>query len=122
MTRQADKPDFAPLINQLIEKSRAGKLKWQPTANRKDFVVSVGGNTSFRLSEYEAEDEDQWGQPSIIEFAKLTLLDEEGQPLWDVYQRDVPGGLLRDLYNLARRIANNVDERVAGALSALEKL
>jgi hypothetical protein len=122
MREQANKPDVAPLVNQLIDKSKAGKLKWQPTANRTAFVVSVGKDISFRIWENDVTEENQWGQPYTASFVRLALLDEKGNQLWDVGERDVPSGLLQGLYDLARRIGNNVDERVAVALTALEKL
>jgi hypothetical protein len=122
MKAQADKLNLAPLVNQLLEKSTPEKLKWQPTVSRKAFVVSVGKDVSFRVSEQDATEEDQWGQPYTSQIFKLALLDEKGQPVWDVYDRDLPAGLLERLYETARRIGNNVDERVAVALSALEKL
>jgi hypothetical protein len=129
MKEQAAKPDVAPLVNQLIDKSKAGKLKWQPTANRKAFVVSLGGNISFRISTFEvtrpalgALGTALGGGHLSAEVTKLEMLDENGQPLWDIYSGDLPGRLLTELYDMARWKANNVDERVAVALSALEKL
>lgn len=70
----------------------------------------------------EGRQEDEYGQPFTVQFASPALLDEKGQQLWDVYEGDLPSGSLRRLYDSARRIGNNVDERVAGALTALEKL
>jgi hypothetical protein len=122
MKEQTRDLDFAPLVEQLIEKSKAGKLKWAPTANRNAFVVSVGGDISFRIWVHDETDEGPRGEPISVQVPKLALLDEKGQQLWDLDEHDVPSGELKRLYDMARRIGNRLDERVAGVLSALEKL
>ncbi|MBM3943753.1 MAG: hypothetical protein FJ316_12760 [SAR202 cluster bacterium] len=124
MTKHASSLDFAPLVKQLIEKSEEGKLKWQPTANRKAFIVSVSASVSFMVSVQDPVATTVGGGLSPVngEAVTLTLFDANGQPVWDIHQRNVQRVSLRDLYDSARRIGNNVDERLVGALSALERL
>jgi hypothetical protein len=45
----SDKLDPKPLIQQLIEKTAAGKLNWEPTADRRTFIASLAGKMSFRI-------------------------------------------------------------------------
>src|SRR5437762_2268001 len=114
--------DPAPLIQRLIEKSQAGKLRWEATADRRAFVVSVGGNLTFKTFLETEEDVGPAGQPEMVEIPVLSMIDEKGKTLWELYPRDVPDGYKRmwELYKTARRIGNKLDERVAAALQALE--
>lgn len=122
MTDQQRKVDFAPLVHELIGKTMAGKLTWEPTADRQSFVVSVAGKTLFRLRLVSVTDWGEFGQPETTEVPRLDMLDEKGRVIWDIHQNDVPPGELQALYDMARRIGNRVDERLAGALEALGSL
>lgn len=122
MNEDINKIDSAPLVKRLIEKSKTGKLDWQPTADRQQFVISVGGDTSFRIRQITITDVDEWGQPEHVDVPILDMLDQKGHLLWQVQSRDIPGGGLRELFEIARRIGNSVDERLVGAIEALDKL
>lgn len=122
MTEEKKKLDAAPLVQRLIEKSNAGKLDWEPTANRKQFVTSVGGDTSFNIRMVTVTDIDYYGQPETIEVPRLDMLDQDGSLLWQVQGRDVPEGQLKELFEIARRIGNRLDSRVDGAINALDEL
>lgn len=122
MTEDKKKLDAAPLVKRLIEKSKAGKLDWEPTADRQQFVTSVGGDISFKVRMVTATDIDYYGQPETVEVPRLDMLDQAGHLLWQVQGRDVPAGELRELFEIARRIGNRLDTRVAGAIDALDKL
>ena len=122
MTEEKKKLDAAPLVKRLIEKSNAGKLDWEPTADRQQFVTSVGGDTSFRIRMVTVTDIDDYGQPESVEVPRLDMLDQKGHLLWQLQGRDVPAGVLRELFEIARRIGNRLDTRVAGAIDALDKL
>jgi len=50
------------------------------------------------------------------------MLDDEGRLLWDVRQSQIRGTALHRLFDAARRIGNRLDERLATALQALERL
>ena len=122
MTEDKKKLDAAPLVKRLIEKSKAGKLDWEPTADRQQFVTSVGGDTSFKIRMVTVTDIDYCGQPETVEVPRLDMLDQNGHLLWQVQGRDVPAGKLRELFEIARRIGNRLDTCVAGAIDALDKL
>ncbi|SRR5713101_783765 len=112
--------DPVPLVERLLDKSRSGRLKWEPTADAKAFVASIGGEQTFRIRLVEAEEIDEYGRPVTIEVPRLDMLDNKGRLLWDI--RMTKGGALSRLYEVARRIGNRLDERLATALQALERL
>ena len=119
---EENKIDAVPLVKRLIEKSKTGKLNWEPTADRQQFVTSVGGETSFKIRQVTVTDIDEWGHPESVDVPILDMLDQKGHLLWQVQARDVPIGELRQLFEIARRIGNRIDDRVAGAISALDNL
>jgi hypothetical protein len=117
--------DPTPLVERLVEKTKAHKLNWEPTADRKAFVVSVGGDTTFRITLTTGTDVDMFGQPESIDVPKLVMLDARGSALWEVYPHNLPPGsrgVLQELFDRARRIGNKLDERIGNALRSLETL
>lgn len=116
------KLDPAPLVKRLTEKSTGGKVNWEPTADRQAFIASVGGDTSFKIRLVTTTDIDQYGQPETVQVPRLDMLDQKGHLLWDVEQKDVPAGELWRLFEVVRRIGNRLDDRLAGAIDALDKL
>ena len=113
--------DASPLVTTLIEKSMAGKLKWEPTAREGEFIASVGGDTTLKISLTSGEGLDVYGQPETYQVPVLWLVDAKGRSLWEIEQSQVKGGLW-NLYKLAQRIANKLDEKVAALVEVLQKL
>ncbi|HMD99788.1 MAG TPA: hypothetical protein VKM93_20970 [Terriglobia bacterium] len=113
--------DANPLTTALVEKTKAGRIGWQATANENTFIASVGGDTTLRLTLESVVDFDPYGQPESYDVPVLCLLDSKGKTLWEVHSREVKGGLW-PLYKLAQRIANKVDEKVEALMEALQKL
>ena len=114
-------PDPNPLAAELIEKTKAGKLKWEPTVDRRAFIVSLGGDTTLKLHLDTEEQVDPYGQLETVTVACLSLLDAKGNILWDIRNHKVKGGLM-PLYKLAQRVANKVDERLANIMDSLRNL
>jgi hypothetical protein len=100
--------DPVPLVERLLDKSRSGRLEWEPTADAKVFVASIGGEATFRIRLVEVEDIDDHGRTITIEDPRLDMLDEKGCLLWDI--RNVEGGALSRLYEVARRIGNRLEQ------------
>src|SRR3989304_8402577 len=96
--------DPTPLVNAILEKTKAGKLKWQETANEYVFIASVGGNTTLKVR-YNPEG------PDI-----LSLLNENGKLIWEITDPMLP---IDELFTSARRIALRVDERVEALMETL---
>ena len=97
------------LVTVVLEKTMAGKLNWEETADQTAFIASVGGNTTLKI-----EQGHNWDDPDT-----LSLIDEKGKVLWEV---DDPQPMIEKLYKLARRIALKVDEKVEAILESLQKL
>ena len=112
MSSYATKLDPVPLLNTLINKTQAGKLKLDETAVEDIFLVSVGGNTTLKVREKVNPDGDYY-------YHTLSLLDENGKLIWEIEE---PSVLIEQLFVLARRVARKVDERVEALMGTLQKL
>jgi hypothetical protein len=109
------------LINKLLEKSKQGKIDWQATSEEQTFIASVGNN-SFKISLFQPTD--RWGQSEGDLSPVLMMLDQTGKSVWRVEGRglDVVNDPLTELYKIAQRIGDRVDERLASALESLDAL
>jgi hypothetical protein len=122
MTGPSKELDALPVIQRLIEKSREGKVKWEPTADKRAFVASIGGATTFRIRKIDLPGDDQYGQPITYEAPELSMLDDKGRLLWEIDDSDIKGRELWQLFEVARRIGNRLDERFASTLAVLDEL
>lgn len=113
--------DPTPLVATLVEKTKAGRLKWEPTATENVFIASVGGGTTLRIYLANEQVPDEYGGLDTVEAPELRLLDEKGKMLWEILPRQVKGGLW-PLFRLAQRIANKLDERMASLMETLQNL
>jgi hypothetical protein len=111
-----------PLVSALIEKTKEGKLKWQPTSLEDTFIVSIGGGSTLRISLVQEWTTDDYGNEVQITNPRLVLLTEKGTTLWTINDSDVVGTELWTVFKLARRIANKVDEKLATVMGYLENL
>lgn len=113
--------DPTPLVASILEKSKAGKLKWEPTAKEGEFIASVGGETTLKVALVSDEGVDVFGNPEITEVPSLRMVDSKGHVLWEIKSSEVKGGLW-SLYKVAQRVGNRLDERVAAVVEVLQKL
>jgi hypothetical protein len=113
--------DPTPLVTTLIEKTKAGRLKWEPTATENVFIASVGGGTTLRIYLSTTTTLDQYGEPEAVDAPELKLLDEKGKMLWEIHSHQIKGGLW-PLFKLAQRVANKLDERMASLMESLRNL
>lgn len=106
--------DPSHLVSTVLDKTKAGKLKWEETADENVFIASVGGSATLEVR-----------MPSIFSatsdnfYYTLSLLDENGKLLWVINE---PQTLIQELLGLARRIALKVDEKVEAFLETLQRL
>jgi hypothetical protein len=108
-------------FEEVLSKTRACKLRWEPTAIESNYIAAVGGQ--FTLSVYEYEREVRYfGVPSAAH--ALVLKDQEGRTLTRVTDMDdgISEADMRELYEAARRLALHVDEKIESLLGALSKL
>ncbi len=113
--------DANPLVQALMEKTQAGRLVWEATADEGTFIASVGGNATLKLVLESQLEQDVRGNPEYADAPTLLLLDEKGKKQWQVYSSQVEGGLWV-LYRLAQRVANKVDDRMAALVEAVQRL
>lgn len=113
--------DPTPLVITLVEKSQAGRLKWQATADEHAFIASLGGDTTLKITLESVEEIDYYGNPQSERQPVLCMLDAKGRTLWEIHSSQVKGDLW-GLYRLAQRIGNKLDERMASLMEVLQKL
>ncbi len=107
--------DYEPIIRKLLEKSEEGRLAWEK--RNWPFVCTIDGQYTFEV----ARDGDTYS---------LTMKDSMGEDIFsvsreqEVVYREPKDkellGMLRDLYELARRKALNVDEKLATVSALLD--
>lgn len=119
-------PDYDALVQALVQKTKAGRLVWEETADENAFLASVKGERTFeislklfsrdpRLAVFEGALGDKSGP---ISRAVLVVRDGNGKVLLET----PPSSLTSDLHGLARRIARHVDENIDSTLQLLEQL
>src|SRR2546423_1624241 len=100
------------LFQEILEKTRSGRIKWEPTADEDSFVASVGGKFTILIAQTPEEG------PALV------LKDADDRVLMTV-RYDTNGvdfSELRDLRDMVRRRALRVDEKVDEVLTELGKL
>ena len=112
-------PKGLQLFQEVLAKTKAGRIRWEPTANELQyFSVLPGGET---LSVVETHEKDNWG--SDVQDLVLVLRSDERELLRVTSDIDDVGWKgLSELYELARRQALRVDAAVDKVLGELAKL
>lgn len=101
-------PDYDALFDALVEKTKAGKLDWQETAEEGTFVAAVRGEKTFRVT--------QIADGAMI---VLEVVNTDGKVLVNAFS---PSPAAKELYSLARRIALRLDENIDAAMQLLDSL
>ncbi len=112
------KPDYDKIIDALVEKTKQGKLRWQDTAEESTYLAAVKGQRTFEISC------DSDASPPQI---RLVIRDVDGKAFLDIGSPyHSPTGLatskLKELYELAGRIALNLDEKADETVQLLDQL
>jgi hypothetical protein len=110
--------EYEPIIRKLLEKSEQGRLNWEKTGWGSFRCTLEGQYTfnarktddGFRLSMDDSQGDEMF---SIIAEEAVVYDDPEKEKLYST---------LRDLYELARKKALNVDEKIAIAAGLLDKI
>jgi len=115
----ADQKELA-FLDEVVEKTRDGKIPWEVTANEAEFIAALGGK--FTLSVSEESGTDGWGRDSIT--YRLVLKDSSERVLTRLSGDDqnVAADAMYDLYQTARRRALKVDLKIDQVLGELKKL
>ena len=128
-------PDYEPLLQALIEKTKARKLAWHETADEDTFLSAVKGERTFELTLFAppttTPPPDVIVPPSGATRGRFYVAEPVLPPVPIVRVRNGEGKLLfeipsspetEELYDLARRITRNVDENIDATRQLLEQL
>ena len=106
------------LIEQLLEKTRGGALRWEEGIDGRTFTLKLGEGYVFISRSTFEEDDDRHG----VQY-RLDLCDEDGHPVESeretVFDEHRETGQLTELYQLARASSRGTTGIVDRMLSAL---
>ena len=141
-------PNYDAILEAFLEKTKTGKIIWSATSEPSTFVAAVKGTQTYRLCRQLPEPSPGRRVASFesehqIDDVVLTVLDENGKALYSIrraaefptrvptvnigtdvlgrgvgYQQSTAG----KLFEVARRLANRVDEKVDQTLELLNAL
>jgi len=107
------------LFEEVLQKTETGRIRWEPTAKENLFIAPIGGQFTLAVSENARED----GYGNEYTQVVLVLKDKERELI--TVTTDIEGVedfRMRQLYELARRLANKVDDQIDKVLGELSKL
>lgn len=108
----------AELVQQLLEKTGAKAIPWEPTAKLNQFVAPFRGNVTFTISRYD----DSYGELKY----RLVMKDQDGREMLSLDSGDnMPAPLamnLEELYKAAHDTALKVEETIDVILDELRKV
>ena len=105
------------LVERLLRKTEAGKLKWSSGIDGETFSVDLAGGIVSVYRSYFEHDE----RPGVR--YQVDICDEDGHPAVSQksdFTRDFEDGPLVRLYEAARSAARNADELLDELLTSLE--
>jgi hypothetical protein len=106
-----------PVIRKLLEKTKAGKVDWLPSDE--GYQCSLGDNFRFFIRKIEdsyiLSMEDEYQREIFKEVAREEIFDLDAADQEKVQ-------IFKDLYEMARRIAVDAENKIDVAYSALEKI
>ncbi len=100
----------AMLVEQLLGKTLAKAIPWEPTAQLDQFAASIG-DVSFTISRYDTD--------YVLEMRDSQY--REMRRLSSAVIRELQSGL-EELYNSARDSALNVEDKIDSVLEELRKV
>jgi hypothetical protein len=116
-------PNYELVIEKLLEKTREGKIDWQPTADDDCFVAAVKGVQTYEIKRIMGRTTVYLGAgpPERDVLVSLVVKDGNGREVFDVHERglDTPA---YDLFEAARRVATRIDKHIDESLQLLNSL
>jgi hypothetical protein len=112
-------PKALNLFRELLLKSKEGKIPWEATADYDTFIAPIKGKYVFEIRPYT--DLDNWGNQ--IGAPKILFKDGDRELL--TMSDDINGidpESLRQVYQIAKRLALNIDENIDEALNDIKNL
>jgi ASC-1-like (ASCH) protein len=106
-----------PVIRKLLEKTEAGKVDWLPSDE--GYQCSPGDNFNFTIRKvedsYVLTMEDEYHREIFKEIVHEEIFYKNASEEEKVR-------IFEDLYEMARRMALDADNKISGAYSALDKI
>ena len=96
----------------VLSKTRAGRIRWEPTAEDETYIAAIGGRFTLSVWRY-----DRWKHG-------IALKDQDGRVLTTITsgEEGINENEIRELYERARRQALRVDDKIDQVLVELSKL
>jgi len=117
-------PDYDALVEAILEKTKAGKLDWQTTANERSYISAVKGERTFEVvksnpevAAFLVEVKDGVRIPPRLG-CWVKVMGPDGELLVQTPMLE----LADELYEVARRLALRVDENIDSTVQLLETL
>lgn len=114
-------PGYDELLYTLIEKTRQGKLEWQETAEEDRFLAAVKGVQTYDISAEFGGDRESEGRVVQDVQVRLTVRDREGRIFLDIRESGQDSAAY-ELFEVARRVAMRIDERIDQTVELLKSL
>ena len=115
-----DEPDYGAIINSLYDKTRKGKIAWEKSGEPMKYRATVGDSFSFVVFLYITNPDEQ--EAAHI----LRMHGPDDEPIFAVSTttpelEEEQYVKISEIYRLAGRIADNVDDQITQALKVLKK-
>jgi hypothetical protein len=110
--------EYEPIVSKLLEKSGQGRLNWEKRVAG-GFSCTIEGQYTFR-----ALKNDDGYRLTMVDSAGDVMFSLTGEEaiVYDDPEKERLFNTLRDIYELARKKALNVDEKIASAAGLLDKI
>ena len=116
----SDEPDYESVINSLYDKTKKGKIAWEVTEDPTKYRATVGDSLSFVVFLYITNPDEQeaahilrmHGPDDEPIFAVSTTTPDLDEDYYDK---------ISEIYRLAGRISDKVDDQISQALKVLKK-
>lgn len=113
-------PDYEAVLQALLEKTKEGKIQWQETADTSIFVAAAKGEQTFEITWISEQTIMELFGESVPSCSVLSVKDRDGKLLFMTPNQSSKAAT--ELYDLARRIATRVDERIESTLEFINQL
>jgi hypothetical protein len=119
--------DSRPILQKLLEKTQAGRVRWNldlartypPRVPRNVFFCDLEDGTRFEVG---TDDDVYWTRMLDSDANEIFSVHVQDEIIFGDGQKKNLFDLIRNLYDLARRKALDVDRKLAGAAAVLDKL
>lgn len=115
-------PKFITLLTKLLEVSQAGRVKWEETPAEYTYRILLDHRAFVHVSRQLTDFSENF-------LYEATVVNTDGKPVEGISVADTSAdtsgtseiGLLRDLFDVARRSAMDVDGMLDGLIQTVEK-